>query len=143
ALAGGRALRDGQDDREDAALVRGVRVRDVDVRTERHLPPERPVADLHLLINLPLDPRPNARSGEIERALGDEEIDLVAFDAGDLDDDGQRVFGAKTVDVRAETGSQSREAGHLPEIGKELLDLLLELVRVPLSLHDADKRTRA
>ena len=45
--------------------------------------------------------------------------------------------------MRAEAGAQAREAGHLPEIGEQLLDLLLELVHVPLPLHDADKRTHA
>ena len=35
----------------------------------------------------------------------------------------------------AETGSQSREARHLPEIGEQLLDLALQLVEIPLVCH--------
>ena len=71
------------------------------------------------------------------------EVDLVGIDAGQLDEDRQRVIGAEAVDVRAEARAQAREARHLPEVGEQLLDLLLELVHVPLPLHVAEKRTHA
>ena len=53
-------------------------------------------------------------------------------DSRQLDDDRQlaRVFGLEAVDGRPEAVPRPREAGHLPEVGEELLDLLLQAVDV-------------
>ena len=47
---------------------------------------------------------------------------------GEVDDDGdrRRVVGAVAVDVRPEAPAQAREAGHLPEVREELLELLVD-----------------
>ena len=53
-----------------------------------------------------------------------------------------RVLGAVAVDLRAEARAQAREPGNLPEVGKELLDLALQLVEVSLTRHRHERYPR-
>jgi hypothetical protein len=80
-----------------------------------------------------------------ERPLGNRDLDRLRVDAGELDDDDEliRVFRDEAVDRGPEPVSQAGEAGHLPEVGEELLDLPLQAVdvaprhRVSVPLADA------
>ena len=110
-----------------------VRLLGVDVLGEPDEPPERAVLDLHLLVDAAVDLRPRAVAADHERPLADDDADALRVDAGKLDHDRElvRVVGVVAVDVGAEARAQAREARHLPEVGEELLDHLVQLVAVP------------
>ena len=114
-------------------LERRLRALRVDVLDEPHLPLERAVLDLHLLVGASRRLRPLALAGDHEQPLAaDDDAHGARVDARQLDDDRQRVrlFGVEAVDVRPEPVARSGEARHVPEIGEQLLDLLSELVVV-------------
>ena len=64
---------------------------------------------------------------------------------GQLDHDRElvRVVGVVAVDVRAEAAAQPGEARHLPEVGEELLDLLVQLVDVARCVIGAERYPRS
>src|SRR4051812_12427949 len=152
--AGGRGLlHDRQGHGEDAVLEAGDGALRVDVLREAHLPLEGAVLDLHLLIDAPRDRRPRALSPDREHPLAGDDLHRPRVDAGELDHDGERVrlVGVEAVDVRPEPVAEARrETGDLPQVGEQLLDLLLQLVdvaprhdanRTPVSEIDASRRS--
>ena len=131
AVSGERLRRDRERDREDPVLVLRARAVWIDVFGEPDLAGERPVLDLHLLVDAPVGAVAKPLSGDGERALADDDREALRVDAGNLDHDGQlgRVVGAVAVDHRPEPAPQPREARHVPEVGEELLDLGLKVLR--------------
>ena len=69
--------------------------------------------------------RAAALAGDDQRAFVCEELDLLGVDPGQVDDDVERrgALGAVAVDLGPEPGVAPREAGHLPDLGEELLHL--------------------
>ena len=109
-----RRLGDRQRDREDPALVLGARAARVDVLRQPHLPLERAVLDLGLLVDAAVGPRAHALAGDDEDALADDDADARGIDARELDDDGQlvRLVRVEAVDVRPEARARAEEPRH-------------------------------
>jgi len=114
------------DDPQQPALVGRCGAARVDVDRERHLTLERPVLDLAAVPDLVVRARSWPFAGEHEPASVQHDPDRVRVGTGDLDDDGElgRVLRANDVDLRPvhEPGARG-EPRHLPEVGKELLEL--------------------
>ena len=129
----------GRCDREDAVLEARRRAPGIDVLGELHLALERPVLDLHLLVDAARRRRPPPLAGDDEQSFGCDHADALRIDARKLDHDGQRmrVLGVEAVDVGPEAvAGACGEPGHVPEVCEQLLDLRLELVDVTPSHHD-------
>ena len=93
---------------------------------------EPAVLDLGLLVDLPRHPR-SRRLPEIVRARCSTASSIEPrVHPCQLDDDDELrgVVGGEAVDGRPEAVPGPREAGHLPEVGEELLDLPLQAVDV-------------
>ena len=107
----------------------------LDVLGELHLPLERAVLDLHLLVDASRSLRPRPLTCDDEQPLARDDAHALRVDAGQFDDHGQsvRIVGVKAVDVRseAEAVTRSRETRDVPQVGEQLLDLRLQLVDVP------------
>jgi hypothetical protein len=82
------------------------------------------------------------RAGDRHRALGNGDLDVLRVDAGQLDDDrdGVGALGAEAVHVRPEAMAATDEPWHLPEVGEELVELLLDPIGVS-ALHVSQKGT--
>ena len=106
-------------------LVAGGRCPRVDVLAEQHLALERPVLDLHLLVDATVGALARAFAGDDQGALADGDRQAAGVDPGQLDDDGQLVADRRCGSCRRSGGTRAgaREARHLPELGEELLDL--------------------
>src|SRR2546423_1290841 len=76
--------------------------------------------------------RGRAVPGAAGQALADDGVEGAGMAAGQLDRDGRlvRLVGVKGVDVRPKATARAGEARHLPQVGEELLDLLVQLVDV-------------
>src|SRR5207244_3836468 len=76
--------------------------------------------------------RPPPFAGHDERRAPGDDADPLRVDAGKLHDDRQLgwVGPLEAVDLGPVAALRAREAGHLPEIGEELLDLLLQAIDV-------------
>lgn len=129
-FAGRRPVDDGQLDGEDAVLVARGRPRRVDVLGEAHPAAERAEVDLHLLVDALGYVQTLALTCDDQHPFGGDDVEGRRVDARQLDDDRERVrlVGVEAVDVRAEAVAQACEAGHLPELGEELFDLLVQPV---------------
>ena len=110
-----------------------ARARRVDVLGEPDLPLERAVLDLHLLVDAARDLRALAARRVIRSTRSPATtLTLCGSTPGSSTTTVScvRVVGVEAVDVRPEAVPDAREARHLPEVGEELLDLLLQLVDV-------------
>lgn len=110
----------------------GARGFGVDVLFQRDPALEAAVLDLRLLVDLSRYARACTIAGDRQRALLDRELERIAIDAGDLDDDDElgRVLRDEAVDRGPESVPDPGEAGYLPEVGEQLLDLSLQAVDV-------------
>src|SRR5688572_7551676 len=121
-------LGDRKRDPQHAGLVDRACGRRGDVVSERDPALEPAVVDLRLLVDLPVHTRPGPLPRDRQRPLGDCDLDRLGVDACELDDDDEliRVVRDEAVDRGPEPVPEAREAGHLPEVGEELLDLSLQ-----------------
>src|SRR5688572_32271960 len=96
--------------------------------SERDPALEPAVLDLRLLVDLAVDARPPTLARDRQRPLCDTDLDRLRVDAGEFDDDDQlaRIVGDEAVDRGPEAVPQAGKAGHLPEVGEQLLDLPLQ-----------------
>src|SRR4029079_9915592 len=120
------------------AFVRRLCAGGVDVLGERHAALERAVLDLHLPVRdaAPVR-RPRADAAERDRALRDLDRDLLGLDAGEVDEDRhrRRVVRTDAVDPRTQAPPEPGEARNLPQIGEELLELLVHPIDVTSLVH--------
>src|SRR5438128_2896546 len=123
---------------QEAALVLGARVRRIDLLGELNPPLERSMLDLH--VEEAAAPGGRARAGDDERLVVGEDPQGLRVDAGELDHHSVlgRVIGANDVHLRPESAAQAGEAGDLPELVDQLLDLALQAVElVFLPCHES------
>jgi len=120
-------------DRQDAVLEARLGSLGVDVLDQPHLALEGAVLDLDLLVDAPGHLRAEPLARDHEQPLAGDDAHGLRVDTGQLHDHRQGVglVRVEAVDVRPEPASGCRKPRHLPEVGEQLLDLLLQPVDVP------------
>jgi hypothetical protein len=118
-------------DQHPGLVLRGGGAR-VDAVVEGYVALERPVLDLGLLVDLARDAGARARAGDRQLAVGEDDLDRGRVDTGKAGDDDElrRLLGGEAVDRGAEAAPEPGEAGYLPEICEQLLDLPMQAVDV-------------